>query len=84
MVGLLAQGLPRERLAPVPSPSRDNSVLWASPVEGRLATTEGRIEFTKCYGLAVHLQLLSTPPHGDAVTFSYQVHTKPGRGLAPR
>ncbi len=29
-----------------------------------------------CYGLVVHLQLLSTPPHGDAVTFSYRVQTK--------
>lgn len=24
------------------------------------------------YGLVVHLQLLPTPPHGDAVTFSYR------------
>ena len=26
----------------------------------------------KCYGLVVHLQLLPTPPRGDAVTFSYR------------
>jgi hypothetical protein len=25
------------------------------------------------YGLIVHLRLLSTPPHGDAVTVSYEV-----------
>src|SRR5258708_39763661 len=36
------------------------------------------------YGRVVHLPLLSTPPHGDAVTFGYEVQTKPRRGLAPR
>lgn len=30
----------------------------------------GRIEFVS-YGLLVHVQLLSTPPHGGAVTFHY-------------
>ncbi|MGC9967866.1 MAG: hypothetical protein ABSE08_20970, partial [Syntrophobacteraceae bacterium] len=27
--------------------------------------------------------LLSTPPHGDAVTFDYRERTSPGRGLSP-
>ena len=30
------------------------------------------------YGLPVHLQMLSTPPHGDAVTFDYGVATNSG------
>jgi len=36
------------------------------------------------YGRVVHLPLLSTSPHGDAVTFGYGVQTEPRRGLAPR
>ena len=35
-------------------------------------------------GPVVHLPLLSTPPHGDAVTFGYEIQTQPRRGLAPR
>ena len=30
------------------------------------------------YGLPVHLRLLSTPPHGDAVSFDYRVATNSG------
>src|SRR5260370_19194240 len=30
------------------------------------------------YGQPVHLRLLSTPPHGDAVTFDYRVATNSG------
>jgi hypothetical protein len=26
------------------------------------------------YGLIVHLPMLSTPPHGDAVSFRYSAH----------
>ncbi|HYA40385.1 MAG TPA: hypothetical protein VEF34_03725, partial [Syntrophobacteraceae bacterium] len=33
--------------------------------------------------LHVRLGLLSTPPHGDAVTFDYRERTSPERGLAP-
>ena len=36
------------------------------------------------YGLAVHLQLLSTSSHENAVTFGYRVQVKPRRGLPPR
>ena len=35
------------------------------------------------YGLQVRLRLLSTPPHGDAVTFGYRERASPGRGLSP-
>jgi len=35
------------------------------------------------YGLHVRLRLLSTPPHGDAVTFDYRERASPGRGLSP-
>ncbi|MCH8252287.1 MAG: hypothetical protein IID36_07530 [Planctomycetes bacterium] len=30
------------------------------------------LTFTSSYGPTVHLRLLSTPPHGDAVTFGYR------------
>ena len=33
------------------------------------------------YGLIVHLRLLSTPPHGDAVTFGYRVPENPDEDL---
>jgi hypothetical protein len=36
-----------------------------------------------CYGLHVRLRLLSTPPHGDAVTFGYRERASPGGGLSP-
>ncbi|HYA43525.1 MAG TPA: hypothetical protein VEF34_19650, partial [Syntrophobacteraceae bacterium] len=42
----------------------------------------GRIAFV-IYGLHVRLGLLSTPPHGDAVTFDYRERTSPERGFAP-
>ena len=35
------------------------------------------------YGLQVRFQLLSTPPHDDAVIFSYRERASPGRGLTP-
>ena len=35
------------------------------------------------YGLHVRFRLLPTPPHGDAVTFSYQERASPERGLSP-
>src|SRR6516165_2804487 len=35
------------------------------------------------YGLIVHLRLLSTPPHGDAVTFGYRAPDCPGRDFHP-
>jgi len=35
------------------------------------------------YGLTVHLQLLSTPFHKDAVTFGYGAQVKPRQGLPP-
>jgi len=43
----------------------------ASPLDRRLARRYGRIEFVIC-GWLVRLLLLSTPPHGDAVTFGYR------------
>jgi hypothetical protein len=64
---------------------RGPCVNWASPFPSGLATTVGRIEFivVTCYGLIVHLRLLSTPPRGDAVTFSYRVPEHPGRDFHP-
>ena len=37
---------------------------------GSSPTARGRIEFVS-YGLVVHFPLLSTPPRGDAVMFSF-------------
>jgi hypothetical protein len=34
-----------------------------------------------CFGLIVHLQLLSTPPRGDAVTFGYGMPEHPDKDL---
>jgi len=62
---------------------RDQCVIWASPLPSRLATTTGRIAFAN-YGRVIHLPLLPTPSHDDAVTFGYEVQTQLRRGLAPR
>jgi hypothetical protein len=35
------------------------------------------------YGLIVHLQLLPTPPHGDAVTFGYGMPEHSGKDFHP-
>jgi len=35
------------------------------------------------YGLQVRLRLLSTPPHGDAVTFGYRERASPGGDFHP-
>jgi hypothetical protein len=43
----------------------------ASPFPSRLAEASGRIEFGSC-GLAPHLRVLPTPPHGDAVPVGYR------------
>ena len=43
-----------------------------SPFDRRLASQRGRIEFAFATDDSVRLPLLSTPPHGDAVTVGYQ------------
>jgi hypothetical protein len=48
-------------------------VTWASPLASRLATNVKPNRVHVSYGLIVHLQLLSTPPRGDAVTFGYSL-----------
>ncbi len=81
---MFTQGLPRERLAPISSLGRDNCVIWASPLEGRLATTEGRIEFTN----VTDWQFTSScsPPHLTVTQLLSVTKFTPklGRGLAPR
>jgi len=52
------QGLPPRHFSPKFAPT-GKGVCWASPLESRLATTSGRIEFV-AYGLDIHLLLLST------------------------
>jgi len=43
----------------------------------RLVVLFRRIEFVSC-GPPVRIRLLSTPPHSDAVTFSYGALANPG------
>jgi hypothetical protein len=45
-----------------------------SLLTSRLVDTAGRIEFLS-YGLVVHLLLLPTPPHSDAVIFGYRLES---------
>jgi len=52
--------------------SRSLVRVWASPVPSRLTGSAGRIEFTMCYGLRVHLLLLPTFPLGNAVTVGFK------------
>ena len=79
--GFRASGLPDHISVAVLD--QGQCVNWASPVPSRLATTVGRIEFHLRYGLIVHLQLLSTPPRGDAVTFGYRVPEHSDRDFHP-
>src|SRR5713226_5944610 len=58
------------------SPQRHRS-FKASPLSSRLATG------SRSYRLAVRLQLLPTPPLGDAVTFGYKVTTHSDRDFHP-
>ena len=59
------------------------SVTWASPLPSQ-ARHNGRPNRVHLrYGLIVHLQLLSTPPRGDAVTFGYRVPEHSGKDLHP-
>ena len=55
-----------------PSRRRDHVGIEASPSDGRLATTDGRIEFV-AYGLVVRLPVLPTSPRGDAVPVGYRI-----------
>jgi len=61
------------------------SLSFRSGLRHRLASSPLRPaeSCSLSYGLHVRLQLLPTPPHGDAVTFSYQERASPGKGLSP-
>jgi len=54
---------------------------FASHSQARHDGRPNRVHF--CYGLIVHLRLLSTPPRGDAVTFGYKVPEHPHRDSHP-
>ncbi len=62
--------------------SRNQSVVWASPSLGGWPRQPAVSSSLSC-GPAVHLQLLSTSSHEDAVTFGYNVQTQLDRGLHP-
>jgi hypothetical protein len=60
--------------------SATGSGLHLESAGSSLRTAESR---SSSYGLHVRLQLLPTPPHGDAVTFGYRERASPGGGLSP-
>jgi len=55
--------------------------VWGSPLASRLPGRLGRIGFV-AYGLIIHLLLLSTSLHSDAVTFGFRSVTLTWRRLA--
>jgi len=58
-------------------------LVWVSPTARGLTTLPGRIEFTYVTDWSSHLQLLSTPPHGDAVTLGFRNEARSVRGFSP-
>ena len=50
---------------------------FAFPQQARHDDWPNRVHWY--YGLIVHLRLLSTPPHGDAVTIGYGTPERPGK-----
>jgi len=58
--------------------------LAGSPQQQAESSSRRLVLASLCYGLVVRLQLLSTSPRGDAVTFGYGVPDVPRRGLSPR
>ena len=62
--------------------TRSEGPSVASPSEGRLAAVEDRNGFLS-YGLGVRLQLLSTSPLGDAVSFGYRPQARDLAGCCP-
>lgn len=71
-------GLPG--LALMGSPGQSRSGLRHFLGDSSLRPAESS---SSSYGLHVRLGLLSTPPHGDAVTFGYRERASPGKGLSP-
>src|SRR4030042_4304655 len=63
-------------------PLGDHGVVWASPPLGGWPRQPAESS-SSSYGPAVHLQLLSTPSHEDAVTFGYNVQTQLGKDSHP-
>src|SRR5216683_6798208 len=82
--GFITPAYRRTSLVGMPHPLLGTSAslglrLWLAGSPRRQAESR-----SSSYGRVVHLPLLSTSPHGDAVTFGYGVQTEPRRGLAPR
>jgi hypothetical protein len=59
-------------------------ILAGSPRQQAESSSRSLADARSYYGLVIRLRLLSTPPHGDAVTFSYEGPDAPRRGLPPR
>ena len=77
---VLTRSVPRG--LPTASLSRDQGVIRASPSLEGWPRQPAESSSSSC-GPAVHLQLLSTPSHEDAVTFGYNVQTQLDRDLHP-
>jgi hypothetical protein len=71
--------VPRCRGRPFPGSKRQ--LGFACRLQARHDGRPNRVHLR--YGLIVHLRLLSTPPHGDAVTFGYGVPEHSGRDFHP-
>ena len=72
----LPRGLPTASLSGIPASLGLRRYLAGSPRQPAESSS------SSC-GPAVHLQLLSTPSHEDAVTFGYKVQTQLRQGLPP-
>ena len=75
------RGLPR---SVPPLLGRFRNVVKGSLFASKLPDRLGRIEFAIRYGLVIRLRLLSTLPHGNAVTtFDFRPVTLAWKGLPP-
>src|SRR5436309_11106015 len=72
-----------KRLRPAERPGGSNRVPANSGGMAEAFRRAGLRGKASSSGLPVHLQLLPTPPHGDAVTFDYGAHDRLRHGLAP-
>jgi hypothetical protein len=72
---VLARSLPRDTVLHRSHPSWGLGVVWASPYLAGWPRQPAESSLSSC-GPVIHLQLLSTPSHEDAVSFGYKVQTQ--------
>ena len=71
---VLVQGLPRGLMFPFHTPQGLSVLGFAFGLQARRDNRPNRVHFR--YGLVVLLPMLSTSPHGDAVSVGYKVQTQ--------